>query len=346
MIDVVDKHRRADFVRHQLSMYSGEKKEVGDHVMVLCPFHSEKTPSGSIWVAGNYAGRYKCFGCPARASWDEVAPRLGLEPFKKGPPKAESTMDLLMSKGLEALTKQARYRQDEFRFWKLPKNKKWRTIPTNLLIELGGRFCVKYNEEHQYWDKTKFIYFPVMINDEQHGFFRARLRKDDSGKDLPSYLLAKAESGSKWASTHGLWPYNHSVDLMRKMGSTTMTLVEGQRDALRLITMGIPAVCIFGTQSWTDNKAKLLELAGVERVLILMDGDDAGIKATENITPSIRKLFTVRVIRLWNIKGSPYLKYANEPEPSKAAKRDGVALWDPGNAPESILHKIKTKYFE
>ena len=345
MIDAVDMHRRRDFVLSQLSRYGGQKKETGNRMMILCPFHSEDTPSGSIWIGDKYAGSYRCYGCKKKAKWDELAERIGLEPFKKGKPKEESSMDLLISKGLAMLTKPEKYRQDEFKFWKLPRNKKWRTIPTNLLIELGGKFSRKWNEEYRSYDKTTFIYFPVMINGTKHGFFRARIKKDTSGKNLPSYLLAAAEGGSKWASTHGLWPFDYATALMRKMKSTTIVLVEGQRDALRLLLMGIPAVCIFGTQSWTDNKAKLLEVAGVERVVLLMDGDDAGIAATESIPPSLRNYFIVKIIRLWNIKGSPYLKYKDEPEPSKAAKRDGVALWDPGNAPESILNKIKAKYF-
>jgi hypothetical protein len=345
MIDAVDMHRRRDFVLSQLSRYGGQKKETGNRMMILCPFHSEDTPSGSIWIGDKYAGSYRCYGCKKKAKWDELAERMGLEPFKKGKPKEESSMDLLINKGLEQLTNQKRYRQDKFKFKRLPRNKKWRTIPTNLLIELGGKFCRKWNPTYKNYDSTSFIYFPVLINGEKHGFFRARLKKDESDKKLPSYLLAAAEGGSKWASTHGLWPFDFSLDLMRKLKSTTMVLVEGQRDALRLLLLGIPAVCIFGTQSWTDNKAKLLEIAGVESVILLMDGDDAGIAATEKIRPSVRKLFTVKTVRLWNITGSPYLKYADKPEPSKAAKQDGVALWDPGNVPESILNKIKAKYF-
>lgn len=345
MVDAIDRHRRLDFVKQQLSLYSGEKRETGTSTMILCPFHAEKTPSGSISLDERWPGTYRCFGCPAKASWNDLAPRLGLQPFYKGKPKEENSMDLLMQKGLEALTKQKRYREDRFKFSKLPPNKRWRTIPTNLLIELGGKFCVKYDAERNRWGTTKFIYFPVVINGEQHGFFRARLKKDTSGRNLPSYLLAAGESGSRWSKTHGLWPFTYAVDLMHKLGSTRIVLVEGQRDALRLLLMGIPAVCIFGTQSWSPNKAKLLELAGVEHVIMMMDGDDAGIKATTTIKPLLRKLFTVTAIRLWRVEGSPYLKYKNKPEPSKAAKADGVSLWDPGNVPVSILQKIKTKYF-
>lgn len=345
MNDVILEHRRQDFIRQQLSLYGGEKKEAGNRVMVLCPYHSERTPSGSIWIGPSGPGYFRCFACKAKAPWDEVAPRLGLKPFTKGKPQVETSMDLLMSKALGALTKQERYRKDRFRFWEIPSDRKWRSISTNLLIQLDGKMCVKYNDEYRSWGTTKFLYFPVMVNGEQQGFFRARLRKDKSNKKLPSYLLAAAESGAKWALSHGLWPFDHSVQLMRDKGLTTMVLVEGQRDALRLISRGIPAVCIFGTQSWTANKAKLLEVAGVERIVLMMDGDDAGIEATEMLRPSLRSLFALKVIRLWAIPGSPYLQFADEEEPSKSAKEAGVDLWDPGNVPLPILNKIKAKYF-
>jgi 5S rRNA maturation endonuclease (ribonuclease M5) len=345
-MDAVSRSQRLAFVVQQLSIYSGEKRSLGNgSTMVLCPYHSEKTPSGRIFHSeSTYSpGYYKCYGCTARAKWDDVAPKLGLEPFYSGPPKEEFSMDLFMKKAEKALTQTERYRKDKFKFWNIPANRKWRGISTNLLIELGGRMCYKWNEEWEKWGATKHIYMPVIINGEQHGFFRARLKKDPEGV-APSYLLAAAD-GSGWSLSHGLWPFDHCVDMMVDLKSRTVVLVEGQRDALRLITLGIPAMCIFGTQSWTDNKAKLLEIAGVDRVILMMDGDDAGIDATARLYPLLKQMFKVSVIKLWAIKGSPYIQFKNEDEPSKAAKAAGVTLWDPGNLPVSIINRIEKKYF-
>jgi 5S rRNA maturation endonuclease (ribonuclease M5) len=341
MNDALQGARKLDFIRSQLDRYAGTKKETGTRMMVLCPYHSESTPSGSIWLGERGTGFFRCFACSARAPWDEVAPRLGLEPFVRGKPKAEASMDLLMSKALTALTSQSKYRKDTFKFWPIPKNKKWRTIPTNFLRELGGRMCIKYDERYG-WSSSKFLYFPVMVNGHQYGFFRARIKKE---KDKPSYLLAAAESGSQWALTHGLWNFDYCRELMAKIGTSTVVIVEGQRDAMRLWMNGIPALCIFGTQSWTEDKAKLLEMAGVETVIVMMDGDCAGIDATNRIAPSLKSLFEVKVVRLWSMRGSPYIQFKDEPEPSKAAKAAGVDLWDPGNCPQRILDKLKTKYF-
>jgi 5S rRNA maturation endonuclease (ribonuclease M5) len=347
MTDVIQRHRRLDFVKQQLSMFGGVKRESGTRMMILCPFHSENTPSGSISLTDRFPGYFRCFGCPAKVGWNELAPKLGLKPFYQGPPREESTMSLLMSKALERLTATdtVGYRQDRLKFGRLPPNKKWRTIPTNLLIELGGRMCVKWLDDYDCWSKTKYIYLPVMIKGKQRGYFRARLKKDESGKGLPSYYLAPSAMGSNWSKDDGLWPYDHVLDMMEQMGTKTLVLVEGQRDALRLILAGIPAMCIFGTQSWSDVKARHLEMAGVERVVLMMDGDCAGISATDKLDPGLRKFFDTRIIKLWAVKGSPWLRFKDKAEPSKAAKKAGVTLFDPGNCPVWILDRLKSKYF-
>lgn len=347
MNDAVIKNLKLEFVKSQLGMYAGEKKSVLGSTFVLCPFHSEKTPSFRIFHSETSLspGFGKCYGCGHSGPWDDIADRLGLQPFKKGPPKEERANSLQILAKMHTASKNSNgYREDKFKFWKLPPNKLWRTIPTNLLIELGGKLCYKWSDEYQRWGSTKYIYMPVYINGVQRGFFRARLKKDESDQKLASYYLAAAD-GSNWSKTHGLWPYDRAVNLMRELQSSTMVIVEGQRDALRLLMLGIPAMCIFGTQSWSSNKCKLLELAGVERVVTLMDGDPAGIEATQKIAPSLQSMFEAKIIKLWTIKGSPYLKVENADDPAAEIKKRKLKMWDPGNCPQWILDKIRRVYF-
>ncbi|WP_438451594.1 hypothetical protein, partial [Listeria monocytogenes] len=54
------------------------------------------------------------------------------------------------------------YVEERLKFSRLPADKKWRSIPTNLLLELGGKMCVKWLDDYDTWSKTKFIYLPVM----------------------------------------------------------------------------------------------------------------------------------------------------------------------------------------
>src|SRR6185503_2323141 len=174
-------------------------------------------------------------------------------------------------------------------------NKKWRGIKTNLLIKMGAKVCIISKDDYSY----KRLWLPVHINGELRGYIKARFRKDPN---FPSYINAKG----KWSRTHGLFPFDPAIELMRKLGSKTIVLVEGQRDALRLIAAGIPAMCILGTQSWSDTKAKLLELAGVRRLILLMDGDCAGKEATKLLKPKVSDMFKVVAIKLWALEGSPY----------------------------------------
>lgn len=346
-MDPLQKISKLDFVRSQVAQYAGTKKSLSDSTMILCPYHSESTPSGRIFHSDSSynPGFFSCYACGAKAKWDDLAPRLGLQPYKAGPPKDERATNLFMEKALEKLEAEDGYRQDRFKFWDLPRGKKWRTIPTELLIELGGRMCYKWSPHYEQWGSTKYIHFPVDINGDTKGFFLARLKKDTSDKKLPSYLLAAALSSSGWSKTHGLWPFDHSIKMMKALDSRTMVIVEGQRDALRLITNDVPAVCIFGTQGWSVNKSKLLEVAGVNKVLQLMDGDCAGKNATDLIHPQLESMFNAQSFRLWAITGSPYLKFKDFKDPTKAAKKAGVSLWDPANMPQRIVELIKHKYF-
>ena len=56
-------------------------------------------------------------------------------------------------------------------------------------------------------------------------------------------------------------------------------IAEGEKDADRLWSVGLPATtCSGGAQKWGDRYAKQLKDAGVKRVAILPDNDDAGRK--------------------------------------------------------------------
>lgn len=61
-------------------------------------------------------------------------------------------------------------------------------------------------------------------------------------------------------------------------------LVEGIFDVLNLYDKGITnAVCMFGTSNINSDKLSLLKMQGVDEVVILLDSDEAGAKATDNV---------------------------------------------------------------
>lgn len=339
----VDDISRWQHVRSQLGSYNGLKRQQGDRLFVLCPYHGEKTPSGLFNMNGRGApGFFKCWGCGKTATWDEVAPLLGLEPLKRGKPKEEYAPKLLLPEEDSHLGEDETYvKQKMRRVRKLPRDKKWRHISTNLLRKIGARMAEFYSPPKDgrdgYWTR-RMLYLPCYVNGEVVGFIKARIKKEE-GK--VSYINA----GGPWSKTLGLFPFDYAIKVMHKRKCKTILLVEGQRDALRLLAMGIPAVSILGTQSWSTQKARLLEVAGVEHLVCFFDGDCAGIKATRLVKEVSGDMFKMTCLALWKMKGSPWLKYKDEPEPSKAAKAAGEKLWDPGNCPQWILDRIKRKFF-
>ena len=346
MNDQLTQQQQIDFVRTQLSMYSGDKKEFGGYVMIRCPYHPDNTPSAKINLMGKSPGFFTCFACKdKKLSWNRVAPDLGLQPWGRMKPKVMYSTNLRLDETWKEGIQDSDFDRGKFRFKEIPKNKLWRTIPTNLLSELGGKLCYKWSEYTNDYGTTPFLYFPVMVNEEQKGYFLARLKKE---KDKPSYLLAKKTRNTGWSISYGLWPFDYSINLMRSMESKTVVLVEGQRDALRLILSGIPAMCIFGTKSWSDSKARILDSSGVRRVVLFFDGDCAGKDATESISDLISEksnYLRCSIEELWDVRGSPYRRFRKEDSPTKAAKEAGVDLWDPCSCPNWVIQDLKERYY-
>ncbi len=344
MTDYVTTSNRRQHVIDQLQAYSGVKQMTPGHAFICCPFHSEKTPSCRVFHSDTtqVPGYFKCYGCPAKGGWDDLAEALGLVGFAHRKPRDEfinfALLDASGKGKVETLV------MDKMEFRDLPRNKLWRSIKTNLLIALGARICVvDKSDVMDKWGKPigklkPAVWLPVYIRGKLRGYIKARMKKHET---LPSYINA---SGA-WSKTHGLFPFDYAVKVMHDKGLKTMAAVEGPRDALHLLQRGIPAVCILGTQSWTEKKAKQLELAGVERLITIMDGDCAGKRATELIVDMSSSMFKVIAVKLWALKGSPYRQFDSEDEPSKAAKAAGVSLWDPATMPDELLTRIKKKYF-
>lgn len=306
--------RRLDFILNQLDRYTGQKKRVGDSTFVTCPYHSERTPSFRIFhsSASKSPGFGKCYGCGQTAKWDELAPKLGLQPFTYVPPTQQFARPILREEkeGSPKVT---------YTYSRLPEGKSWRGISTALLHDLGGKKALSS------YGKV-FIYLPVFIKGNLRGHITARMKKEDG---RPSYI----NSSGKWSERYGLFPYDHAVRNRPKV----VVLVEGPRDALRLLSYGIPAIAILGTQSWSETKSKLVEMTGAETVILAFDGDDAGLRAIELVRPLLSKLVKVKVFSL-TAEDSPYWEFKDDDEPSKAAKQQGVELWDPCSMP---LKKVK-----
>ncbi len=72
-------------------------------------------------------------------------------------------------------------------------------------------------------------------------------------------------------------------------GHNNVFIVEGEKDSDRLWTLGLPATTnIGGAKKWGSAETKSLQAAGVTRVYILPDNDDAGHAHAEIVAQSVK----------------------------------------------------------
>lgn len=324
----------SDLIQSEIGKISGEKRIGTRYTFISCPFHNEKTPSARIWHDN---GRFNCYGCGVKKSWNELAAVLNLQQFGKNAVKLESqavpTTDLARYDSmLDTSTKET----EKLKLYDLDSEQalvyaglnqpKWRGFTFEFLSEVGVQMAL-VTETGRY-----YMYLPIMIKGKLKGYIKAQLTKPRS-KKIPSYINSKGS----WSLSAGLFGYDYARKLMKENGWKTLVLVEGPRDALRLLRFGIPAVCIMGTHSWSQKKLRFLEFSGAQRIVLMFDGDDAGKRATrlvktghnhdgDKVSEPLNSIFQVKVVRLW---------LAEIPEGFPDSK------YDPGNCPTDILNQVK-----
>ena len=89
-------------------------------------------------------------------------------------------------------------------------------------------------------------------------------------------------------------PYSGELE-----GPQHLFLVEGYFSVFRLHELGVPSVAALMGSSIADEQVALLRRwRGLERITLLLDGDDAGRKARESILPKLCAWFYVRAPEL------------------------------------------------
>ena len=320
----------AHMIRDEIAKVPGVKLGTTQS-FISCPFHSEKTPSGRLRHDPDKPGigNFKCYGCQQTATWNELAAKLGLQQFGKD--KAETATvpvtnfvaheDRLFGDQRKSVAKQ----QVEMRRFSLmsPNSEyaglkgEWRGYSLEFLDSVGAQLSFDPIREKYY------ILLIVYVRGEEVGYIQAELEKP-TDKKYPSYWNKKGE----WSLSHGLFPYDYAVKLMKDSGWSTMVLVEGPRDALRLLREGIPSLCILGTHSWDRRKRRLLEFAGVTHLISMFDGDEAGKKAHSLLREDCARAFKYMAVKLWEYE---------VPEGHTESKLD------PGNCPRPMLLRLKKK---
>lgn len=236
-------------------------REKGKDILISClnPEHDDANPSLRV---DRETGIFGCFGCGYSGEIFKYFNRTG--------PRLTQSMN----KVLAAIREASIIVDDNLGF---PEDANF-NVPAfhGIPAELLRRFKAFRTTTHGMEDR---LCLPIIDNG---GAVKAYLGRHTHSSASPKYLLYPKEIKL---------PLYPTVNMLGDIGST-LIIVEGLFDALHLINNGIPNVtCAFGTKMISNDNVEMLlspfMCAGVERVILMMDGDNAGAAATSKVRKAI-----------------------------------------------------------
>ena len=237
----------------------------GDNAIIHCPFHDQHNPLGTCSISlglKTKAGVWHCWSCNASGPWNALATKLGLRTTEDEVSEINYYVKNVKIPILEDID------EDKLVLKELPVGFKWKRYTKE--------FLDKFDAKLLWHEKVKeyYLYFPMTYMQDYIGYIRAKL---DKSLDGPKY----------WFSFKTKLPY--PVDYLMDKDTSSVVLVEGISDALRLLKNDIPALALLGV-SLTKQMKDILEAMGVESVVLCLDGDDAGRKAAFKLASELHKL--------------------------------------------------------
>lgn len=320
---------KLDFILNELSRIQ-DKKDQGENIVILCPFHKDTDPSFSISIDDRNRkvplGYGRCWSCGEKGNWNYFAERINLKKFGKGEVSDEYMKKIDLKAKEDLLGKSTiltlQQIQEEFKCYisyPITEDNEWRGF--------SGKFLKQFKIHVSVDEFGKdCILVPVYNNGLIHGAVKAFSKKPQS-KKMSSYL----NYSGKWIREFGVFPYDHVDKLLHKKKLNYVIICEGMRDALTLFKLGYPAICIFGTQTWTDKKLNQIKALGIETIVTMMDAGKSGIAASNLILEHTKGKGLNRIcvrMQKWQEK---YEK--------KIGQELGYEI-DPNNCPKDLLKKI------
>ncbi len=308
-----------EIVNAELDKVPGYQIYFGYNRKILCPFHSDRaTPSLSVCVSSQAPvplGVFYCFGCGITGGWNKLAKSLSLREIQVDPNDGKRpSLDFkkleknLFGKGLEAILEEMG--SPLVKSW--PEEVSWRGFSGSFIKKMGGLTLLERSRTD---DSTLKVFFPVCVNGTVVGGIRAAFEKPQMG---PSYINTKGD----WSKKAGLLFFDQSKKLA--LSQSALAIVEGPRDALRLIENGIPAVSVLGSTSFSKEKAKRLATLNLDTYYLIPDNDEAGEKMKDLVRSCAELILNLRVLNL-----------------PKADKNGDLIKIDPNSCSQHILDKIK-----
>ena len=282
----------------------------GNSVWVACPFLGETVPSLKINLETTSqfpVGSFFCFGCGKSGLWNKFAQKGGLRKLREVDTQQTHVVNRMKRMPEDTIESVLASFGASIHF---PYDaEKWRGVKQSLLTDIGA--CKIFDKAMQDYA----VVLPVYVLGKCVGGIKAALTKRKNGV---SYINSTGE----WTKLRGLFPYDYAVKLALETGATSIALVEGPRDALRLLQNGIPAMSILGIRNWSQAKIDLLLATGLD-ILVVMDGDKAGVSATNTIRRDLKQYMNAEYIRMMD-----YSKLAGK-------------KIDPANCSPSVVREIK-----
>ncbi len=259
----------------------------GPYFLIRCPDHKdgrEKHQSFRINATSDTrhpVGSGHCFTCGAHyRTW-----KLLFERLNGGPPTTDNSdvEDAILydpTKGMEkALLEDEddiHEAEPDLKNAKPWDDRSWRGIPARTMRAVGAQLV---------WSPLfgTRAFLPVYVKGKLRGGIFANLKK--KGK------LNYFNTNGRWAESY-LFLIDYVAKKFSKHG--IIVLVEGPRDALRLIALGIPAVALLGTgHAQNEKKFNLLSNLDIDTVILAFDGDEAGRTAAKKANALLKDEYKV-----------------------------------------------------
>lgn len=343
--------------------FPGARKQ-GQGYKMLCPFHTEKTPSMSV----NETGVYYCFGCGAKGDYISYLMRKKEVSFREAVKEVEAMTGVkIYSPELDEITRINSDAAEYYHSQLTGKTKDYlfargiaeETIKKFQIGETPGFGLFAHLKSKGYSPETirkaglmkagserDFFALPRLIIPIVNGVGILGFASREAGEGGGSAKYINSPETAAFKKSKIL--YGLSKKDIQKHGYAI--IVEGYFDCMALHQAGYGnAVAIMGTMMTEEQTTTIGRYT--DKIAIALDGDTAGAKGTrESLAALIRKGFETKVVDLQGKDPDDFLRDGGFPEALKSAERGEVYLYkrlDPKGKKElinDIAHTSQAAY--
>ncbi len=278
-------------------------KESGDELRGRCPIHAQAKGQRSFHVSLE-KNVWQCFSCKAKGNVLDFA--MAMEGISVRAAALKLQDLFLIGEGSQRAEQQAKKRQE-------PPPTKAKDKPQEPAVSainppLG--FKLKTDSSHSYGTDRGFS--PGILEQFGAGFCQSKGMFADrfvfelhdaqgrlvgyAGRSIddsdPKYLLPSSKKG--FQKRHLLWNFHRE---MKEIGpDEAVVIVEGFFDALRVKEVGYPCIALLGS-SLTEEQEELITNY-FNRVILLLDGDEAGRAGTDDCLRRLGRKVFVKALTL------------------------------------------------